>query len=213
MTARNRSYLRERIESAFELKNNAWQFVRDMLDSFHNKTEDSYPEYEVPVQWEDLRFPATTQRQGATTKPDFDFTEFGLLFPQNDAAEVAYMIAQMPHSYKLGTAIKPHVYFVQTGATAPTFKIAYRWYENNGNPLPSFITLAATGLAFTYVSGNILQIATFPEIPGTGIDTLSSILDIALYRQDNVVTGDVLVKEFDIHYQIDSNGSNQEYEK
>jgi len=28
-----------------------------------------------------------------------------------------------------------------------------------------------------------------------------------------VVTGDILVKEFDIHYQIDSFGSNLEYSK
>jgi hypothetical protein len=38
-------------------------------------------------------------------------------------------------------------------------------------------------------------------------------LDIKLYRDDNVVTGDVLLKEFDIHYQIDGLGSVQEFVK
>jgi len=41
----------------------------------------------------------------------------------------------------------------------------------------------------------------------------STIIDFKIYRDDNVVTGDVLLKEFDIHYQIDAHGSRQEYIK
>lgn len=51
------------------------------------------------------------------------------------------------------------------------------------------------------------------NIDGSGITGVSSILDIKLYRDDNVVTGDVLVKEFDIHYLVDADGSRQEYIK
>ena len=61
--------------------------------------------------------------------------------------------------------------------------------------------------------GSILQIVSFPDISASGIDTVSSVLDIKLYRDDNIVTGDILVKEFDIHFQIDSLGSDLEYTK
>lgn len=48
--------------------------------------------------YEDLRMPFTQAKQGATLKPDFDYTNVGLLFPQNDATEIAYFIAQLPGS-------------------------------------------------------------------------------------------------------------------
>ena len=166
-----------------------------------------------PTKWDDLRFPASRLRQGATLKPDFDTTNLGLLFPPNDPDEIAYCIAQIPHAWKLQTGIRPHIHYWQTTATAPTFKIDYRWYKNGSDPTGSFTTITCDSQAFTYTSGTILQICSFPEIDGSAIDTVSSIIDIKIYRDDNDVTGDVLVKEFDIHYQIDAAGSTQEFIK
>lgn len=163
-------------------------------------------------EWDDLRFPFTRDRQGVAAKPDYDFTNMGLLFPQNDATEIVYITAQMPHSWLLGSTISPHLHYVQDEAQEPVFKMDYRWYNNNGDPTVAFTTLTASTFAFTYTSGSILQIVSFPDIDGTGF-TLSSILDIKIYRDDNVVTGDVLAKEFDIHYQIDRPGSRQEFVK
>lgn len=169
--------------------------------------------FTVPARWDDLRFPATRIRQGATQKPDFDTTNLGLIFPQDDDTEIAYIIAQMPHAWKLESALKPHIHYVQDEAQEPVFKIDYRWYKNGEDPTGSFTTITSNHFVFTYSSGSILQIVSFPEIDATGIDTVSSILDIKLYRDDNIVSGDVLVKEFDIHYQIDSDGSRLEYAK
>lgn len=163
--------------------------------------------------WDDMRFPATRLRQGVSIKPDFDETNLGLLFPQNDATEIVYIIAQLPHSYKHETSLKPHLHYVQDEAAEPVFKIDYRWYENGADPTGSFTTITANTFAFTYTSGSIMQIISFPEISGSGIDSVSSILDIKLYRDDNVVTGDILVKEFDIHYEIDTPGSRDEFAK
>lgn len=168
---------------------------------------------QVNVVWDDLKFPATTLRQGATSKPDFDSTNLGLLFPQNDATEIAYLIGQMPHAWKLESDLSPHIHFVQTSASTPVFKMDYRWYKNGADPTGSFTTLTASTFVFPYTSGSILQIVTFPDISGAGIDTVSSVLDIKLYRDDDVAIGDVLVKEFDLHYQLDSNGSRQEFIK
>ena len=166
--------------------------------------------------WDDFSVPASLQRQGATTKPDFDYTNMGLLFPQNDPGEIAYMIAQMQHRKALGSAIFPHIHYIQSGATLPVFKLDYRWY-NNGSAVPGTWTTISTadgaGIVFPYTSGSILQILPFPDITAIANEGISSNLEMKLYRDDNVVSGDVLVKYFDFHYQNDSTGSTQEYTK
>ena len=162
--------------------------------------------------WDDIRFPATRIRQGASAKPDFDTTDLGLLFPQNDPAEIAYIIAQMPHDYKLGTNLKPHIHYFQDEAQEPVFKIDYRIYKNGVAP-GGFSTITASTFVFTYTSGTLAQIVVFPEIDMSAIDTVSAVIDVKLYRDDNVVTGDVLLKELDFHYKRDSLGSQFEYIK
>lgn len=162
---------------------------------------------------EDLRFPATLLRQGALTKPDFDYTNVGLLFPQNDPAEVAFIIGQLPHAaalhprtYLAGTSIIPHIHYRQTGSSVPVFKLDYKWFNNGEAEPASFTTITTTGVKFTYTSGNFAQMLMFPAIDGTGKHTSSNLV-MKLYRDDNVVTGDVLVREFDIHYLAFSQGT------
>ena len=124
--------------------------------------------------WDDLRFPATRIRQGATQKPDFDTTNLGLLFPQNDTDEIAYIIAQMPHQWKQETNLSPHVHFVQDEAEEPVFKIDYRWYKNGSDPTGEFTTIACSGMIFEYTSGSILQMCEFPAIDAVICDDSSS---------------------------------------
>jgi hypothetical protein len=170
---------------------------------------------ESSIVWDDLRFPFTRDKQGQNTLPDFDFTNLGLLFPQNDTSEIVYIIGQFPHTRKNGSNIRPHIHFVQTSASQPVFKMDYRWYKNGEDPTVAFTTVTFNSFAFTYPgSGSILQIVSCPEIDGSLIDSVSSVLDIKIYRDDNVVSGDILTKEFDIHYQIDIlGGSRQEFIK
>ena len=163
------------------------------------------------VVWEDLRFPATRIRQGATQKPDFDTTNMGLLFPQNDVTEIAYIIGLTSHKMKVSSGLFPHIHFVQDSADEPIFKIDYRWYKNGADPTGGFTTITSSTFIFTYTAGTIAQIVTFPEIDGSAIDTIANIIEIKLYRDDNVVTGNVLVKEFDMHYEIDTIGSRTEF--
>lgn len=163
--------------------------------------------------WDDMRFAFTRDKQGQASKPDFDFTNLGLLFPQNDATEIVYLIAQMPHDMVLGSDLSPHIHFVQDEAQQPTFKMDYRWYENGGDPTGAFTTITAATFAFTYVAGSLFQIAIFPDIVGSGILSISSFMDIRIYRDDNVVAGDVLAKEFDMHYLREGWGSRQEFAK
>lgn len=170
-----------------------------------------------PVQWTDKSFPSTRVRIGALSKPDFDYTEIGLLFPQNDDSEKIYITDQMLHQKKMGTSLHLHVHFIQSSSDVPTFVAEYRWYLLGATVPAAWTTIdtdAGTGPAFAYPgSGSILQLIEFPEIAAPANETISSNLDIIFYRDDNVVTGDVLVKFIDYHFQVDSNGSRGEYVK
>lgn len=166
--------------------------------------------------WTDLSVPLTLDKQGQTSKPDYDYTELGLLFPQNDATEIAYMTFQMPHQKALDTAIRLHVHYVQSNATQPTFKVDYRFY-NNGSAVPGAWTTLSTADGskgvFSYTSGSILQIATFTDIAAPSSEDVSANLDVKLYRDDNDLAGDVLAKYIDLHYQVNTAGSRDEYTK
>lgn len=166
-------------------------------------------------QWTDKSFAATRLRQGALLKPDFDYTNLGLLFPQNDTTEQVFIVDQMLHQKKLDTDLHLHVHFVQTSALMPIFEAQYRTY-NNGGTIPGFTTIdtSANSPAFTYPgSGSIMQIIGFPTLSMPSPESVSACLDIIFYRNDNVVTGDVIVKYIDYHYEIDAAGSRQEYIK
>jgi len=167
------------------------------------------------VHWDDLRFPFTQTKRGSNDLPNFDYTDLGLLFPQNDATEKIYIIAQLPRHYEEHTGLRPHIHYIQDETEVPVFKMDYRWYRNGDAVPESFTTLSTEATpVFEYSSGSILQILSFPEIePISQVSKASSFVDIIVYRDDNVVTGDLLAKEFDIHYRIDSLGSEQEFIK
>lgn len=162
--------------------------------------------------YDDYRVPFTRDKQGQTSLPDFDFTNLGLLFPQNDATEIVYLICQMPHSWRMGTPIHPHVHFIQSSSSVPVFKMDYRVYGDGETPPATWTTIETSDLKYDYSSGDMLQKAYFPEIDMKDV-LLSSFIDVKFYRDDNVVSGDVLVKEWDFHYMLDGLGSREEDRK
>lgn len=163
--------------------------------------------------FDDLTFDLTSGKQGALDKPDFNYTEGGYAFPQNDTDEILYLTKQMPHNWKEGSTVDPHLHFRQTNSSWPVFKIDYRWY-NVGDDIPAgWTTLVFDTPMVSYVTGTIHQIAdSSGTVSGVG-KTLSSMFQVKLYRDDNVVTGDVVALQFDLHYEIDSLGSREEYVK
>ena len=94
----------------------------------------------------------------------------------------------------------------------------YKWFNVGGIVPANFTTITSTAAShkLAYTSGNLHQITDFGEISGVG-KTISSLMLIKLYRNDNIDagagTGDALAFELDIHFQIDSWGSFEEYAK
>jgi hypothetical protein len=163
--------------------------------------------------WTDLRAPATTVRQGATAKPDFNSDSLTLDFPQDNEAEIAYVVMQMGHDYLTGSNVNPHLHILRHEASVPVFIIRYRVLQN-GVATHSFVTDTTIGYVFSYTSGSQLDILKFPEIDMSAVTGVSSILDIQLYRKTgDGVSGDIQVKEFDIHYQSDTKGSDSQFNK
>jgi hypothetical protein len=163
--------------------------------------------------YDDLFVPLTTTRVGSNAKPDFDFTNVGYLFPKNDATEILYFIVQLPHRWKTGTTIYPHVHWRQTANETPVFKLDYKWYSIGATVPANFVTLTISTKVVTYSTGTIHQISNSTTgISGEG-KGISSILVCKLYRDDNQGAGDVLVDQFDIHHEIDAPGSREEYSK
>lgn len=167
------------------------------------------------VRWDDRSFALTRDRQGVAQKPDYDFTNRGLLFPQNDNTEFVQIIDQMSHAKKFGTGLRLHIHYIQTTAALPIFKVDYKFW-NNGEDVPALNTTISTedgGISFTWSGNPMLQIISFPEIPAPANENVSANFEFDLYRDDNIVSGDILTKYIDYHYQKDSDGSRQEYVK
>lgn len=167
--------------------------------------------------WDDLRAPFTQIRRGALSKPDFDYTNIGLLFPQNDDAEIIYIIFQLPHKYKLGTDIYPHIHWQQMNGNNVVWKLEYKWFNKGGLVPAGFTAATANSQLYTWSTGNLHQYDYWDALSGAAINELSSILLIKVFRDDNVDAGagdgDALAFEFDLHYQLDAVGSKSEFVK
>ena len=175
--------------------------------------------------WEDLRFPATAFRlDSASSRYSYDYTNCGINFHDNAryTGEPLCCVVQLPHSKKLGTQLRPHIHWEQNQDADPNWLLEWRWV-NNGELRGTYQTAVASYNAYPYVSGNLQQITVFPEIPPILREGTSSILDVRLFRDTanssglfsgaDAYTGNALLKEFDIHYKVDSFGSQREFIK
>jgi len=189
--------------------------VNDVLRDFSNDVFGDFNEYYKV--WEDLQFETTAYRLhspgGAIT---YDYDLGAAVFKKTSDVDTDYVmqIIQVPHKWAQGSELRPHIHWLQNNTGTPPWRIKYRWY-NNGEVLPSFSSALPPEevFAFKYTSGNMLQISKFPSIKAEGKGT-SSFLDIRISRDgQGGVNGDIYLKQFDIHFLCDSNGSRDEYIK
>lgn len=168
--------------------------------------------------WEDLRFPAQAVGPGATA-PNWDSTYLGYKFVHNAGAnEEVQGVAQLPHRWREGSSIHAHIHWILTvnGAANEDVKwdLLYRWV-NIGGTFGAWTTLEVTVDVSSYSANDHLY-SEWALIAGAGF-TISSILDWRIQRDTADAADDhpqdVVLKEFDIHYQADAFGSWGEYNK
>jgi hypothetical protein len=128
---------------------------------------------------------------------------------------------QISHKYKEGSTIYPHVHWqpLSSAATATRVRwgLEYIW-RNVGETAPLTTTTIYTTdlMPNENLIGFRHYISEFDAITGTG-KTISSMLTCRLFRDGanaaDDFAGEAGLLEFDIHIEIDSLGSNEEYTK
>lgn len=168
--------------------------------------------------WDDLRFPASgLNPPGQVTDPSVN-SETGLLEFDNNATTMITGVAQMPHAWLEGSAIRPHVHWLQPAAGDVVWQMEYRLLPAVDGDFPAaWTTITASTPAFAYPgSGTRVMITNFSEIDMAGF-TLSSMVVFRISRLGNdaadTMPATATLLEFDIHYQIDARGSLGEFSK
>ena len=168
--------------------------------------------------WEDLRVSLSATRVNPTTsKPDYAAFlggTFAYAFDKATDEGVTFEV-QMPHAYELGTNIRPHVHWSPPDANAGNVRWCLEFTKANINAAFSntstiCTTAAAAGTAHKH------QIVSLPEISGSGINSVSTMMDCRFFRDadaagvEDSYNNDAQVLGVDLHYQADSAGSTQE---
>ena len=138
-------------------------------------------------------------------------------------ADYLYTNVQLNHDRDETSAIYPHVHWLQASGENPNFLVQYRWQTNGGAKATAWTSLKANVPVFNYLSGTIHQICRTAAITAPAASTLSDIVQFRLIRDtanssttftgSDPYTATVGVMSFDVHYQINSLGSDTEYEK
>jgi hypothetical protein len=186
-----------------------------MPDVFVN----ALPYNAVTPQWDDLRVPVNTLAPGATPADPIVYGPSGAVrirgFNGAGTTESLDFAAQMPHGWKEGTDLEPHIHWCPTTNNAGNviWRLDYYWLNVNGTiPAETQIdtgAVAAGGVAWTHL------VAELPAIVGTG-KLLSSMLMCRIWRDptgSDTYPDDAGLLEIDFHYQQDAMGSRQEFVK
>jgi hypothetical protein len=199
--------------------------IGDHLQANTHRTDDA-------ISWDDLRFPLTGQNlDSAATRYQRDLFNGGVSFDANSRFpnEAIVMTAQLPHKWREESTLKPHFHWLQQHATEiPNWMLAYKLFKKNTSSFAlesdfsNFTQVAFNGHAFTFGTTVFTQITMFPDIDMTGYGFSDTIV-FALFRDTTNASGLFagadpsalveIVQEFDIHFEIDSEGSTLEFTK
>lgn len=191
--------------------------LSDALNNAENVSKTIKCSAAVPIEltdtvWEDLRTPASgINPSGSPSAATPNTTDGSLTFAKGNVA-IAWF--QMPHQWKMGTDIHLHIHWSKatTHNGSVHWQMKYKW-GNIGDVMPAF-SLLADGVEIV-PNSNIVDkhaLLTFTAVPGLG-KTLSSMICVYLSRTNDgndTFTGNCNLYEIDLHYEIDTLGSQEE---
>lgn len=172
---------------------------------------------QTATSWEDLKAPSTAiNPPGAASDPARNTTT-GLLEFSASATNVIAIAIQIPHAWKIGTAISPHIHlwYPDGNAGNSVWKLEYQVAAIGsafpGSYTPDTKTFAAPAVANQHV------LHPFDDIVMTSITGVSAMLLILLSRLGgdgaDTYASALPLLEFDVHYEVDSFGSDEETTK
>jgi hypothetical protein len=119
--------------------------------------------------------------------------------------------AQLPHSYKEGTDIHPHIHWCRTTNNAGTviWRLDYYWL-NIDDLIPALTQIDTGAIAAGPAAWQHIE-TDFPMIVGAG-KTISSMLMCRIWRDPGTdsYADDAGLLEIDFHIEVDSMGSRTE---
>lgn len=165
--------------------------------------------------WDDLRFPAQgINPAGAVNAPSVDTTLDGfpgtLLFAGNQENVIAG-IAQLPHAWKRGTPVFPHIHWSKPtgGGDAVTWVFYYRILGSIGDVPGAWIgPVATTTTLGDPTASNAMLLSPFGPVDLAG-EKESVCLNWQIRRLGNTDADGNAARlyEFDFHYQTDKSGT------
>ena len=170
------------------------------------------------LRWDDERIPIGGMVLSGGNQPTvgiFIGAISTLLFAPAALNEV-FLTIQIPHRYAEGTDIIPHLHWAPINANAGNVRwgLEYAWENVDSQFSAPTTTIEVTEAADLVGGGH--QVATFGTVSGSG-KLISSMLCCRLYRDGADVLDtyafNAAMLEFDIHYQVNSRGSRQEFIK
>ena len=170
--------------------------------------------------WDDLKFPATAiNPPGQASDPDREATS-GLLLFAAGGTELVYALAQMPHKWAEGNTLHPHVHWQKTTSASGDvgWRLRYKHFSigetSDGSWTDNGIkTTVATGTPDNDTADEHL-ITSLGDISMAGKGLSDCILfEVSRIGGDASDTygADARLIEFDVHFDIDRLGSNNEY--
>lgn len=170
--------------------------------------------------WDDLRFPAQGINPPGAAGSATRETAVGLLSFAGNADNYIAGVAQMPHSWRAGTSVRPHIHLIPINAAAgvnSVWKFEYNRANNNDtfeNAFDSWTELDTITVANPNNAQALLLPTGFGDLDMTGYLESS----IILWRLSRLASSDAAdddagawyLAEFDIHYQINKNGTTDE---
>jgi hypothetical protein len=181
------------------------------------------------TRFEDLRVPMSSTRRGAAEDPLYSVFRndgtgsvgvYGSWFRTNQTEDLFFEV-QMPHGWKEGSTIYPHIHWspkTDTGGNKVRWGFEFIWVNVGGTFANTTVVYAEDPIPPIGSSPTAYQhvISEFPSIDGTG-QTLSSMLVCRVFRDgthaNDSYNNSALMLQFDFHYEIDADGSRQEYNK
>ncbi len=180
------------------------------------------------TRWDDIKVPVTSTKKEGTKPPGYDIFKNNGSGSQGvisykfdpDSEKELYFTVQLPHAWKEGSSIEPHVHWsakTNVGSSSVVWAIEYTWI-NIGDVFPDTSTISGST---THPSvGTVLAyehaLTEIGVIDGTG-KVISSMLLCRIYRDATNPTddynNDAYLFEIDFHYEIDAAGSRLEYSK